>query len=73
MENQESKQEGEKSCGCGSGASCCCLKALLAVLLFLVGGIIGFLMGGRCCSRQMKMCPLMPPAMESGAAPAKGK
>jgi len=66
MENQEAKQEDGKSCGCKHGG-CCCAKALLIVLLFLVGGIIGYLMGQRCGHHKM-MCP-MPPGMEMGAGP----
>ena len=65
MENQEVKQEEGKSCDSKHG--CCCGKAMLVVLLFLVGGIIGYLMGQRCCCHK-SMRP-MPAGMETGAAP----
>jgi len=61
METQEQKME--------HGKKCCCDKTVLFVLLFLVGGIIGYLLGHcRCCSDK-RMCPNMPPPMEMGAAP----
>ncbi len=53
MENQEKSGQ-----SCESG--CCCTKALLAVLLFLVGGIIGYLMGHHCCCHK-RMGPCMTP------------
>ena len=71
MENQEVKQEEGKSCGCKHGG-CCGAKALLVVLLFLVGGIIGYLMGQRCGCHQKMMCH-PPMGMEMGAAPQAPK
>jgi len=38
METQEGNLEGGKKC-------CCCEKAVLFALLFLVGGIIGYMRG----------------------------
>ena len=66
MENQESKPE-EKKC-CGIHCSCCVCKAIKAVVLLLLGGVIGFFIG-RCGSR---MCPVSGgPAPMVNTAPSK--
>ena len=60
----------EKCCedsGCGCGSGCRCLGKLVVLLVFLVGGIIGYLMGhgcGMCGKKKMMMgaaCPMMAP------------
>ena len=53
MDTPENKSEG-KGC-CTSTSKCCGCKAVAAVVLLLVGGIIGFFCGRRC---GMKMCPV---------------
>ena len=59
--NQEGKEAGGKGCGCGGGhRGCCGAKALLVVLLFLVGGIIGYLMGQHCGHRHRPLSAAKP-------------
>ncbi|HAM36048.1 MAG TPA: hypothetical protein DEB40_05290 [Elusimicrobia bacterium] len=70
MENQECKPEDVKKCGC------CCGKALIIILVFLIGGIIGYLKGSRCGGPHMCGSMRMPPPVEAGPAampPARGK
>lgn len=59
---EETKKEccGKSSCGSQSGSrkSCCGAKALAVMLLFLVGGIIGFLMGSHCSSSRYGDCKM---------------
>ena len=65
MENQEKKDEcktDDKKCGCCFG------KVVMIILVFLVGGIIGYLKGQHCC-HQMGCCMHMHPPMEAGAMP----
>ncbi len=78
MESEkESKDEGQKN-GCHSKKHCCCGKAIMAIALLLIGGIIGYLCGSHCsmyknmCSMEkMKSnCPITQPAQEA-AQPAK--
>jgi len=47
----ESGSEG--GCGCGCGSSCNTGKAIIALILLLVGGAIGYLMGGHCSMKKM--------------------
>ena len=58
MENKEEK-ECCKTGSCGCGKSCCCARGLAAVVLLLLGGIIGYLIGGNCHGKGWK-CPMMP-------------
>lgn len=67
MEPQENKDEGKACCGCGK--SKCCCKAVMALVLLLVGGAIGFFCGRHCGA---KMCPVSP-AASAPAAPAPAK
>ena len=64
----EPKQEGEheKTC-CSSGCRCCCAKAIGALILLLLGGLIGYLAGH--CGSVKRMCPVMtnPPALSAPA------
>ncbi|MFN0118073.1 MAG: hypothetical protein ACKVQC_07280 [Elusimicrobiota bacterium] len=57
---EESKNECCAKSGCGSKGgcrkSCCGAKALLVVMLFLLGGVIGYLMGTRCSSSRYADC-----------------
>ncbi len=67
MENQEKEK-------CATGG-CCCGKALLAFLLFAMGGIVGYLVSQHCCQKRMSCCmtaPAMEHAMPAAAMP-KGK
>ncbi len=58
-------EKDEKDC-CGKGGCCHCgAKLILAVVLLLVGGVVGYLMGTHCAGRKMG-CPMAIPA-----APAK--
>ena len=67
MEN-EKKPEG--SCcsnqGCGSCGCRCGVKLIAAVVLLLLGGVIGYLMGSHCARRMAMACP-----MEMPMRPAK--
>jgi hypothetical protein len=60
------KKDSEECCssgGCGSGCGGCGAKMVMAIVLLLVGGIIGYLMGVHCGMHRMGMgCP-MPSAM----------
>jgi hypothetical protein len=64
VEGQECKDDGKKCC-------CCFGKVVVLILVFLVGGIIGYLKGHGCCRRMG--CGMPAPATESGALPAPGK
>lgn len=76
---EEKKEEGcckdkGSCCSDGCGCGCRCGKGILLVLVFLVGGIIGYLMGHGCgmCHKKMMMgasCP-MTGQMTGPAAPA---
>jgi hypothetical protein len=55
---------GEKEGCCGSGCHCCGGKAVKTLVLLLIGGIIGYLLGGHCAFK--KGCPMMGGTM-SGA------
>ena len=71
MENEEKKDEkGEKdccsgkgcSCGCCSGGGrggkgCCGCKAVAALVLLVVGGLIGFFVGHHCSTCPLKAAP----------------
>ncbi|HAH07563.1 MAG TPA: hypothetical protein DCM05_13765 [Elusimicrobia bacterium] len=71
MEEQKKTEEccekDEKSCKCG-GHSCCGCKVAIAVILFLLGAVIGYLKGtnsGKCksgCGMRGQMTgQMMPP------------
>ena len=62
MENQECK-DGGKRCGCCFG------KVVMIILVFLVGGILGYLKGQNCCMHKACGMHMMPPPMDMGAAP----
>lgn len=65
---EEKKEDG--SCGkggCGIRCGCCACKAIKALVLLLVGGIVGYCVG-HC--RGPRMCAMpMAPAMQSESAP----
>jgi hypothetical protein len=69
-EKVECKDDGKK-------CSCCLGKVVMLILVFLVGGIIGYLKGQNCCCHRMMGCGMhMPSPMETGAMPTpppKGK
>jgi hypothetical protein len=52
------EQGSEKGGCCGSGCRCCGAKAVKALVLLLIGGIVGYLIGGHCMFK--KGCPMMP-------------
>lgn len=67
---EELKQDGDKSgksC-CSSGCGCCGGKALKALILLLVGGVLGYLVGGHCAYRK-GMCPISNTMMTAPANP----
>ncbi len=59
---EETKKEccGKSSCGCQSGCRkpCCSVKVLLVVMVFLLGGVIGYLMGTHCSSSRYADCKM---------------
>jgi hypothetical protein len=59
---EEAKKEGESCCsssgGCGCGGCCVAGKALIALILLLIGGFIGYLLGGSHCGMK-KGCMMM--------------
>lgn len=64
----EEKSEAPK----GACKHCCCAKAIVALLLFLVGGIIGYLMGQRCgFSKMQKMAAYCPMTAPTSSAQSK--
>jgi hypothetical protein len=72
MEEKDKKEECCESSkgGCGCGKGCCAGKAAFALVLLVIGGLIGFAVGrGGLCHRMMPPCPMamgMP-----GGAPTK--
>ena len=66
MENPKENEEKECSSdkhSCCSGGGCCCGKALIVFIIFLLGGIIGYLIGmhgGMCHNKMMGKwsCPM---------------
>ena len=70
---EESKKEccEKSSCGSQGGCrkSCCGVKALAVFLLFLVGGIIGYLMGSHCSSSRYAECKM---GMMQSHCPSEG-
>jgi hypothetical protein len=64
----EEKKDANDSCcseggGCGKGCGCAC-KLIAALVLLLLGGIIGYLAGSR-CSMMKAACPMAPMSMPS--------
>lgn len=66
MENKKEKEEGsccggkegcDSGCGCGCRRSCCSGKAALALVLLLIGGLIGY-GAGRCHSARKWGCAM---------------
>ncbi|MCX5788890.1 MAG: hypothetical protein NTX64_10360 [Elusimicrobia bacterium] len=60
---EEEKKDGEKSCGCEKRRGCCGCKCAIAFILFLLGGVIGYLIGE---SGGHKRCGMMPMHMGMG-------
>jgi hypothetical protein len=60
MENQDAKTEKESCCssgkGCGCGKGCCAGKAAFALILLLIGGLIGYFVGH--CGMHRGYCPM---------------
>ena len=60
MDSKEQKDEKESCCtsgGCGKG--CCAGKAAFALVLLLIGGLIGYAIGHRgLCHGMMSPCPM---------------
>jgi len=62
MENEGQKNDKESCCessgkGCGCGKGCCAGKAAFALVLLLIGGIIGYFMG-HCHACRMMRCSM---------------
>jgi hypothetical protein len=70
MENKEQKDEKGSGCkdGCGCGRGCCAGKAAFALVLLLIGGLIGFAIGHRCGGYH---CMVSPCPMGGMSAPAE--
>ena len=52
------KEDGEKdSCCSGVKCGCCVSKCIKAVVLLLLGGVIGYILGGHCAYKK-GMCPV---------------
>ena len=70
MENKDPNDKKEECCassggGCGCGPkSCCAGKMAFALVLLLIGGLIGYFVGH--CHRGMMNCPM---AMSAPMAP----
>lgn len=60
MEKEEEKKD------CCTTKKCCGCKALAALALLLVGGLIGYFTARHCCAKQ---CPV--PAASAPVTPAK--
>ena len=60
------KEDSEKGGCCSSGCGCCGGRAVKALILLLVGGIIGYLIGGHCAYMHKGACPT---AMSTPANP----
>jgi len=59
MEEKDKKEESCDSKGCGCGKCCCAGKMALALVLLVIGGLIGFVIGHRgCCHGMMPPCPI---------------
>ena len=68
---EPNKEEGKSGC-CGSGSEkcCCCGKAVKALILLLVGGLIGYFIGH--CGGMKRGCPVgMMTAPVAATTPAK--
>ena len=69
MEN-DAKQEGEKGGCCSGGAKRCCgCKCVKALVLLLVGGLLGYVLGGHCAYK--KACPMTGMMSAPVSTPAK--
>ena len=83
----EGKPEDQKQCGCGSGSGCNCKssgcggcggRAIKYLTPLLIGGIIGYMIGGNCAAHK-KACAMPGNAMmmtqpnEAPAAPPMHK
>jgi hypothetical protein len=67
---EEKKENGkEETCGkggCGIHCGCCACKAIKAVVLLLIGGVVGFMLGHSC--RGGRMCVMSAPMQMQNAA-----
>lgn len=72
--NEQKKNSAEDACcsegGCGKGCRCAGL-GIGALVLLLIGGIIGYLIAGSC--RASKLCPPGTPCPYSQTSPAPAK
>ena len=63
-------KEGSEKGSCCSGGKCCGCRCVKTLVTLLIGGIVGYLLGGHCAYK--KGCPLSNNAMMSApAAPQK--
>jgi len=68
MADNEMKQSEGSCCGSKSGGRCCG-KYIVALVLLLVGGLIGYMCGKCCSAGKGAMCPVA--GMSAPATPAK--
>ena len=71
METAPDAKDG-KCCTGGASNSCGCktsgCKSIMAIVLLLIGGIVGYLMGSH-CSGYKSMCPMSMAPMAGQSAP----
>jgi hypothetical protein len=51
------KEDSEKGSCCSGGGKCCGCKCVKALVMLLIGGVIGYLLGGHCAYRK-GACPM---------------
>jgi hypothetical protein len=64
MANQEDAEKGK----CCSGCHCCGGRAFRALALVVVGGVLGYLLGGHCAYKK-GMCPMSAAPTAQTSAP----
>jgi hypothetical protein len=59
MDEKDKKEECCDSKGCGCGKGCCAGRAAFALVLLVIGVLIGYALGCRvCCHKMMAPCPM---------------
>ena len=65
MDAEEKKEDGKSCCTKSFTCCCCACKAIKAIVLLIVGGVIGFFAGRHC-----GMCPMKSMTAPATTAPA---